>query len=133
MLVGISSVAHVVMSTEYGCSSCKGRGPKFEVKHDPPLFSLPYHLGLNKSRKCPSCNELSFGPKSHKEKAVVRIQLQDEEKQNNMENLTVVLFESDTLNIRYGENVTVVGDVKVIQQRSQARVTYLFTKEGKLA
>jgi hypothetical protein len=51
-----------------------------------------------------SCNSLSFGPKSHKEKAIVRIQLQDEEKQNRMENLTVVLFEDDTLNIRNGDN-----------------------------
>jgi DNA replicative helicase MCM subunit Mcm2 (Cdc46/Mcm family) len=63
-----------------------------------------------------------------------RIYLQDESKQNNLENLTVVLFESDTVNIRNGEKVFVVGDVRVIQQHSQnsRRVTYLFAKEGTL-
>ena len=87
-----------------------------------------------KTNKCPECESPSFGPKNHKEKAPVRIQLQDESKQNNLENLTVVLFESDTLSIRNGEKVSVVGDVKVIQQHSQnsKRLTYLFAKEGTL-
>lgn len=138
MIVGVSSVEHVVISTEFGCSDCMkkakrtGKKVTIEMEHDPPLFSLPYNLGLNKSRKCPTCESFSYGPKSHKEKAVVRVQLQDEEKQNNLENLTVVLFENDTLNIRNGEKVVVVGDVKVIQQRSHGRITYLFAKEGRL-
>jgi replicative DNA helicase Mcm len=144
MIVGISSVEHVVVSTEFGCSVCikkakrKGEerkdGSSYERIHDPPLFSLPYDLRLNKANKCPECKSPSFGPIGHNEKAVVRIQLQDESKQNNLENLTVVLFESDTLGIRNGEKVFVVGDVRIIQQYSKnsKRVTYLFAKEGKL-
>jgi hypothetical protein len=58
MIVGISSVEHVVISTEFGCSNCtkkskrsgKAKGVTFDLEHDPPLFSLPYHLSLNKSR-----------------------------------------------------------------------------------
>ena len=51
MIVGISSVEHVVTSTKFGCSVCmkkaKRKGEKdgsYERKHDPPLFSLPYDL-----------------------------------------------------------------------------------------
>jgi DNA replicative helicase MCM subunit Mcm2 (Cdc46/Mcm family) len=143
IIVGISSVEHVVMSTVFGCQACMKKAKRsksdksgsFEKVHDPPLFLLPHNLGPNKIlTKCLSCNSQSFGPQSHKQKAVIRIQLQDEEKQNNLENLTVVLFESDTLNIRNGEKVIVEGDVKVIQQHSRNanRVTYLFAKEGKL-
>jgi DNA replicative helicase MCM subunit Mcm2 (Cdc46/Mcm family) len=147
MIVGVSPVEHVVYSTQFGCSVCmkkarrKGEESRRERKdgsyeriHDPPLFSLPYDLRLNKVNKCPECEEPSFGPKNHKEKAVVRIFLQDESKQNNLENLTVIVFESDTINIRNGEKVVIVGDVRVIQQHSQnsRRVTYLFAKEGTL-
>jgi hypothetical protein len=74
MIVGVSSVEHVVVSTEFGCSACDNL---FTMEHNPPLFSLPSHLNLNKTRKC-ECNSLSFGPKKHKEKAIVRILLQDE-------------------------------------------------------
>jgi DNA replicative helicase MCM subunit Mcm2 (Cdc46/Mcm family) len=158
MIVGISSVEHVIISTEFGCSVCmkmktakpkrkekeKGMGEKekkerkiggsYERIHDPPLFSLPHDLRLNKNNKCPECESQSFGPKSHIEKAVVRIQLQDESRQDNLESLTVVLFESDTLGIRNGEKISVVGEVKVIQQYSKnsRRVSYLFAKEGTL-
>ena len=40
----------------------------------------------------------------------------------------------DTVNIRNGEKVSVIGDVKVVQQHSQnsKRLTYLFAKEGTL-
>ena len=145
MIVGVSPVEHVVYSTQFGCSVCmkkaRRKGEERERKdgsyeriHDPPLFSLPYDLRLNKVNKCPECEKPSFGPKNHKEKAVVRIFLQNESKQNNLENLTVIVFESDTVNIRNGEKVVVVGDVRVIQQHSQnsRRVTYLFAKEGTL-
>jgi DNA replicative helicase MCM subunit Mcm2 (Cdc46/Mcm family) len=86
-----------------------------------------YHL-TNRVKQCPACESPSFGPRENKQKAVIIIQLQDEQKQNNLENLSVVLFDDDTYNIRNGEKVFVTGHVKVIQQRSQSskRVSYLF-------
>ena len=108
MIVGVSPVEHVVYSTQFGCSVCikkakrKGEERKGERKDGSYekkstillYFRYQYDLRLNKVVKCPKCEEPSFGPKNHKEKAVVRIFLQDESKQNEMENLTVVVFES---------------------------------------
>ena len=55
------------------------------------------------------------------------IQLQDEEKQNYLENLDVVLFDNDTVNVCNGEKVMVVGELNVVQQRGNSkRITYLF-------
>ncbi len=128
MIIGLSSVEQVVTCTEFECSNCKY---SFVAKHNPPLFSLPFSLSLAKTKKCPSCNESTYGPHGHEEKSAITIQLQDEEKQNALESLNVVLFEKDTLNVRNGEKATVTGDLHVVQQRGNSkRVTYLFANGG---
>src|SRR5207249_6716679 len=74
-----------------------------------------------------SCGEASCGPRKHEEKSAMIVQLQDEEKQNELESLDVVLFDKDTVNVRNGEKAMVVGDLYVVQQRGNSkRVTYLF-------
>lgn len=59
MIVGISSVEHIVMATKFSCSNCGiSEGP---IEHTPPLFSVPYQLSLNyKSSKCISCGERTY-------------------------------------------------------------------------
>jgi DNA replicative helicase MCM subunit Mcm2 (Cdc46/Mcm family) len=55
------------------------------------------------------------------------IQLQDDKKQNDLESLSVVLFDNDTLDVKNGEKVTVTGNLHVVQQKSNGkRVTFLF-------
>jgi DNA replicative helicase MCM subunit Mcm2 (Cdc46/Mcm family) len=128
MIIGLSSVEQIVTSTEFECSDCKYT---FDSKHNPPLFSLPSSLSLTKTKKCPNCNESTYGPHKHEEKSAIIIQLQDEEKQNALESLNVVLFENDTLNVRNGEKATVTGDLHVVQQRGNSkRITYLFAYGG---
>jgi DNA replicative helicase MCM subunit Mcm2 (Cdc46/Mcm family) len=128
MIIGLSSVEQVVTLTEFECSNCKY---SFEAKHNPPLFSLPFSVATTKTRKCPNCNESTYGPHHHEEKSAIIIQLQDEEKQNALESLNVVLFEKDTLNVRNGEKATVTGDLYVVQQRGNSkRITYLFAYGG---
>jgi DNA replicative helicase MCM subunit Mcm2 (Cdc46/Mcm family) len=88
-------------------------------------------LSLTKTKKCPSCNESTYGPHKYEEKSAIIVQLQDEEKQNALESLNVVLFEKDTLNLRNGEKATVIGDLHVVQQRGKRkRITYLFAYGG---
>ena len=56
------------------------------------------------------------------------IQLQDVEKQNELECLNVVLFDNNTVDVRNGEKAMVAGTLHVVQQRGSngRRVTYLF-------
>jgi MCM P-loop domain/MCM OB domain/Bifunctional DNA primase/polymerase, N-terminal len=126
MVIGISSVIQVVKQTTFACSSC---GDSKVVLHSPPLFSLPSHLSsLYRPTHCVGCGErAAYGPREHEHKSAMLVQLQDEERQNELENLSVVLFENDTVNVRNGEKVMVLGDLHVVQQRGNSkRVTYLF-------
>jgi DNA replicative helicase MCM subunit Mcm2 (Cdc46/Mcm family) len=126
MVIGLSSVIQVVTQTEFVCSNC---GTSNSVFHNPPLFALPYFLSLaNKSKRCDSCAEpASYGPSKHQNKSSMIIQLQDEEKQNELESLNVVLFGDQTVNVRNGEKAMIMGDLHVVQQRGNSkRVTYLF-------
>jgi DNA replicative helicase MCM subunit Mcm2 (Cdc46/Mcm family) len=126
LIIGISSVVQVVSETEFGCSSC---GQSHIEQHIPPLFSLPNSLSNHCRRRCGSCDESAcYGPRHNKEMSAMTIQLQDEEKQNELESLNVVLFENNTRNVRNGEKAIVAGDLNVVQQRGNngKRVTYLF-------
>jgi DNA replicative helicase MCM subunit Mcm2 (Cdc46/Mcm family) len=128
MIIGLSSVIQVVKQTEYACSSC---GDSNTVVHNPPLFSLPYHLSLDNARRCNSCGQAaSYGPRNHGNKSAMIIQLQDEEKQNELESLNAVLFDNNTVNVRNGEKAMVIGELHVVQQKGNSkRVTYLFANE----
>ena len=129
LIVGLSSVIQVIKETEFECSNC---GQSDSESHNPPLFSLPSFLSNNNKRKCVSCSSASYGPKHHSEVSAMIIQLQDEEKQNELENLNVVLFDNNTFNVRNGEKAMVAGELHVIQQssgRNARRMTYLFANQ----
>jgi replicative DNA helicase Mcm len=123
MIIGVSTVVQMTIETEIKCTRCKC--PMGQIKHTPPLFSVPAHLV--KSKKCAICDEYTSFSK-HKEISAMIIQLQDDKKQNDLESLSVVLFDNDTLDVKNGEKVTVIGNLHVVQQKSNGRrVTFLFT------
>jgi hypothetical protein len=68
LIVGASSVEHIIESTEFGCSNCmkKTKKPDFVMKHDPPLFSKPQRVN-----KCPTCESQSYGPRKYNNKQKV--------------------------------------------------------------
>ena len=126
LIVGMSSVTQAIKETEFECSSC---GQSDTEVYNPPLFSQPRSFSSNNKRKCVFCNLIGYGPKRNTEVSAMIIQLQDEEKQNELENLNVVLYDTNTLNVRNGEKVMVAGELHVVQQssgRSTRRITYLF-------
>jgi hypothetical protein len=124
LIIGMSSVVQAVKETEFECSNCSQSNTE---RHIPPLFSLP--SSLSNRRKCYSCGESScYGPIRNNEISAMVIQIQDEEKQNELESLNVVLFDHNTVNVRNGEKAFVMGNLHVVQQRGNTgrRVTYLF-------
>jgi DNA replicative helicase MCM subunit Mcm2 (Cdc46/Mcm family) len=125
MIIGLSSVIQVVKETEYSCSNC---GNSDVVTHNPPLFSLSYHLSLGKNKRCNSCDQTdSYGPRRQQNRSAMIIQLQDDEKQNELESLNVVLFDNHTVDVRNGEKAMITGELHVVQQKGNSkRVTYLF-------
>ena len=126
LIVGMSSVIQVIKETEFECSRC---GQSDTELYNPPLFAQPRSYSNSNKRKCVSCNSITYGPKRNTEISAMIIQLQDEKKQNELENLNVVLFDSNTLNVRNCEKAMVAGELHVIQQSSgisAKRITYLF-------
>jgi DNA replicative helicase MCM subunit Mcm2 (Cdc46/Mcm family) len=126
MIIQVSSVIQMVISTDFECVKCSDTKT---VRHKPPLFSLPsdYDVGDLPPSVCDKCGEKrGYEVKKHVEFPAMKIQLQDEQKQNALEGLDVVLFGKDTVNVRTGENCMVFGELHVIQQSKNARVTYLF-------
>ena len=129
LIVGLSSVIQVIKETEFECSNC---GQSDTESHSPLLFSLPNSISNSNKRKCISCNSASYGLKHHSEVSAMIIQLQDVEKQNELENLNVVLFDNNTFNVRNGEKAMIAGELHVIQQSSgknARRMTYLFANQ----
>lgn len=127
LIIGVSSVVQAVKETEFKCSSC---GQSKIERHTPPLFSLPN--SISNRRKCPFCGEAScYGPIRNNEISAMIIQIQDEERQNELESLDVVLFDHNTENVRNGEKAFVMGYLDVVQQRGNTgkRVTYLFAND----
>jgi DNA replicative helicase MCM subunit Mcm2 (Cdc46/Mcm family) len=122
MIIGVSTVIQMTKETKITCSKCDGKIAN--IKHKPPLFSVPTHL--IKTKKCAVCDEYT-GFSEHKEISAITIQLQDDKKHNDLESLNVVLFDNDTLDVRNGYKVLVTGELHVVQQKSNGkRVTYLF-------
>jgi DNA replicative helicase MCM subunit Mcm2 (Cdc46/Mcm family) len=131
MIIQVSNVIQMVETTDFKCQNCSKTASH---KYNPPLLSLPSDLQIGKATrdKCETCGErFSFEVVGHTEVPGMKIQLQDERKQNALEGLDVVLFGTDTINIRTGENCMVYGELHVVQRRD-VRVTYLFgnTKGG---
>jgi DNA replicative helicase MCM subunit Mcm2 (Cdc46/Mcm family) len=126
MIIQVSSVIQMVISTDFECVKCSDTKT---VRHKPPLFSLPsdYDIGDLPPGMCDKCGEKrGYEVKAHTEFPAMKIQLQDEKKQNALEGLDVVLFGKDTVNVRTGENCMIFGQLFVIQQSKNTRVTYLF-------
>ena len=126
MIIQVSRPIQMVVSTDFKCNNC---GKTKTEKYPIPLFSLPSDLQVGEitREKCDSCGKReTFEVKSHTEIAAMKIQLQDEKKQDAIEGLDVVLFGKDTFNVRAGENCMVFGELHVIQQSKNARVTFMF-------
>ena len=79
----------------------------------------------------PLCGETTFEIRKYQNQPARMIQLQDNELQNDVESLNVMLLGDDTFNIRNVEKATIMGELHVVQQRSNSkRVTYLFANAG---
>lgn len=131
MVIQVSIVIQMITSTDFRCNNCNKTDTH---NYNPPLFSVPSGMQVGEARRdeCLSCGErYTFEVVKHTMVPAMKIQLQDERKQNAIEGLDVVLFGTDTINVRTGENCMVFGELHVVESR-KVLITHLFanTKGG---
>jgi DNA replicative helicase MCM subunit Mcm2 (Cdc46/Mcm family) len=73
-----------------------------EVKLEKPIAAI------KDLKRCVNCNQNTIMPSDVKYLNAVTIELQDFEKFNEIERLSVILFEDDTIDINIGEKVIIV-------------------------
>ncbi len=104
-IVGISEPYKVVYQIINNCSC--GKNIK---SFNPPLFALP-----KDGYTCKKCNEtIKIDKNTIKYKNAITVQIQDNEKFNDIEKITCILLDPDTENIRVGEKVIITGDIHIL-------------------
>jgi DNA replicative helicase MCM subunit Mcm2 (Cdc46/Mcm family) len=120
----VSSVYNMISGINLKCPNCNTED-KIDYSKKPK-----YNTFDDKSSRCISCGEkgLRITPEWT---SVVDVELQDSEKFNDIERLTVKLFEDNTKDVGAGETVSIVGDLDVEKKndnRSSKFVTMLYAQ-----
>jgi replicative DNA helicase Mcm len=108
-LIGQSLVYNMISAVNRDCYYC---GYHNKVEYKRPLFKSP----IKERTKCPKCGGFdgSFTLKvGYEYFSTVDIELQDPDKFNEIERLSVRLFEKNTENIVLGEIVTITGNISI--------------------
>jgi DNA replicative helicase MCM subunit Mcm2 (Cdc46/Mcm family) len=124
-LIGQSLVYNMISAVNRDCYNC-GYHDKVEYKR--PLFKSP----TKEIRKCPICSESSHSLEiSCQYFSTVDIELQDPDKFNEIERLSVRLFEKNTENIVLGEIVTIIGNICIERKNDNPKnkmITVLYAE-----
>ncbi len=102
-IIGRSKVFRMISKVEFYCDICKKLN---EPDFQPPIFDLK---GIEK--RCEYCNKLTRNALNPFYKNSVIVELQDIDKFNELERLSVFLFDGDTEEIGVGEQVVITGDI----------------------
>jgi DNA replicative helicase MCM subunit Mcm2 (Cdc46/Mcm family) len=113
-IIGISKLFKMISKIEFYCDNC---AKLIEIDYLPPVFDI-----ANVDKRCNQCNEFRINNKNNLNpifKNAVTVELQDSETFNDMDKLSVFLFDNDTEGIMVGETVIIKGDIEVINNKKR--------------
>jgi DNA replicative helicase MCM subunit Mcm2 (Cdc46/Mcm family) len=119
-VIGISRLFKMISKVEFYCNYCN---KLIEKEYLPPVFDIE-----ETDRRCNECYKFRIRDKDAMNptfKNAVIIELQDTETFNDMDRLSVVLFDNDTDGITVGEIVVITGDIKIMNNKKRY-FTYLY-------
>lgn len=105
-ITGISRISKAISKVLFYCNYCKRL-----VEID---FPLPVLNKKDIEKKCDKCGKFSKDSLNPEHRNVVMIELEDTDTFNEMDRLSVYLFDEDTKNILVNETVIIKGQVQVI-------------------
>lgn len=97
-ITSLTRLFKMISKVEFYCDKCDKLN---EINLPEPVFNIK-----SEDRKCPTCDK-TIKNMNYSYVNAVCVELQDTEKFNDLERLTVFLFDKDTENIRAGENLTI--------------------------
>ena len=110
-ITGISILSKTISKVSIYCEKC---GIIDEVVYNP----IPISNIKNIKENCKSCGKhiqfYNIKPLDHKNTVIV--ELQDANSFDDLDRLFVFLFDEDTIGIKVGENVEVIGEIKIIEK-----------------
>jgi replicative DNA helicase Mcm len=120
-ITSLTKLFKMISSVEFYCDKCQ-KSNKIELPE--PVFNIK-----SEDRKCLNCN--SFVKNMNYELVnAICVELQDTEKLDDLERLTVFLFDKDTENIRAGENITIKGQIKISEPVKNKKLFPIFHTES---
>ena len=116
-----TDVYQMITATILTCNNC---GNREVIQYKIPLIALDKKSQVNKL--CPNCNaDLET---SCEYISALCVELQDLDKFSEIERLPVILFGENTKNVGIGEQVAIIGENHVIQNRAKGKsFTYLYS------
>src|SRR5581483_10408144 len=102
IIVGVSELTKMIKGSSFICKN-EGCNYRQEVK----VYERPRFSDATKVNRCPQCNEDI--PASYDYVNTISIKLQDDEPDAELEQLTCLVFDNDTLYVRPGEKVRIQG------------------------
>ena len=126
-IIGISRLFKMICQASLYCDSCQ---TTIECDFNPfPLFNTS-----NLGKICQGCNKLirnGDNANSIEYKNAVIVELQDTETFNDMDHLSVFLFDSDTEGITVGESVIIKGKIHIMSEKYKRQFPFLYAESIK--
>ena len=129
IIVGVSELTKMIKGSSFICKN-EGCNYRQEVK----VYERPRFSDATKVNRCPQCNEDI--PASYDYVNTISIKLQDDEPDAELEQLTCLVFDNDTLYVRAGEKVRIQGHIDIKKHKGKmlpllyaTSVTYERSKE----
>lgn len=125
-IVGISRLYKMISKLSLYCEECS-----IDNEYNFSNFPIPNVIGF--SKRCKSCTRkikaiFNDTISDIEYKNAVKIELQDIENFNDMDRLSVILFDNDTEGVTAGDTVIINGEIHVINEISNKKqIPYLYT------
>jgi len=112
MITSMSKIYNMISDVKFYCDKCQALR---EIPLEKPEFEISY-----KECKCEKCNQTAKNLNCQYV-SVVNIELQDTDSFNDIERLSVLLFDKDTENVNVGERVIIEGEIFVLYPNGKTK------------
>jgi replicative DNA helicase Mcm len=113
-ITAVSQVYHMIKGATVKCNICKYEG---ELDYDPPINYSDFRRRRPKSCATDKCEGLLYS--TPKNIPAITIEIRNPDSANDLEVIKAVLFDKNTKDVIVGENVVILGDIAVTENKDK--------------